>query len=567
MGIFSSLFSSQQSIDPNLRPVVLLMLDGWGIAPPSHGNAISQAKLPNWNHFITNFPNCQLIASGESVGLPANEVGNSEVGHLTIGVGRVILESLLRINQAIESGEFFTNQAFQSAASQVLKNNSTLHIMGLTSTGNVHASLPHLYGLLDFAKRARLPKVAVHCFTDGRDAPPQDGINTIRQLEADLVENYPFARIASVSGRYYAMDRDNRWERTQKTYDALTLGKGPHAESASQAIEASYQAQKTDEFVEPTMIVPSGQEPFVIEDGDAVIFFNFRVDRPRQLTKVFVQPDFEKTVLLEKKSSRDIKHPLSIFQPDTQVSTFNRDKKFTDLFFVTMTEYQKNVPVSAIAYGNEVVRIPMSEVISQHNLSQLHLAESEKERMVTYYFDGMRLEPFPGEEIVIIPSPKVGTYDKKPEMALPGVVKEFKKQLLDKHFQFIVMNFANPDMVAHTGNLQATIKACEHVDWALGELYSLVTKMNGSIFITADHGNAEELLTFDPSTFFYTTREGDTNTEHSNLPVPFVMINNDYIGKPQAMVNGSLSDVAPTILNFMKLPVPPEMTGKNLLTM
>lgn len=545
---------------PNaISPVVLISLDGWGIAPDSHGNAITQANTPNWDSYLQTYPNSQLIASGESVGLPANEVGNSEVGHLTMGVGRVIFESLLRINKSIEDESFFRNEAFLAAVEHVQTNQSTLHLLGLLGAGNVHSSSSHLYALLELAKRAKLPKVCLHVFTDGRDSPPHDGVNAITTLEFEIKEHYPFARIASIAGRYYAMDRDTRWERTQKAYEAIVLGKGVEHTNAITAISESYKAGKTDEFIEATVLLDAQGNCTPVNDNDACIFFNFRVDRPRQLTKAFVLPDFESGAF---QFEEEKKTPSAFHQPKP---TFTRTKRPSNLFFVTMTEYQQGLPVSKIAFPNDTVEHSLPEVLAAHQLRQFHLAESEKERMVTYYFDGLRIEKFPGEDTLIIPSPSVGTYDRKPEMSLPGIVDAFKTALSSNTYHFFMLNFANPDMVAHSGKLKATIKACEIVDWALGEMVPMVLAVGGTVYITADHGNAEELLTFDSSGFFFTTREGAMNTEHSNNPVPFVMINAQYAGKPQALADGSLADVAPTILTQLHLPIPPQMTGHNLL--
>ncbi len=558
--LFSAFFHSKPRLVPGrIRPVVLISLDGWGIAPPSHGNAITQAKIPHWNTYIANYPNSQLIASGESVGLPANEVGNSEVGHLTMGVGRVIFESLLRINKAIEDESFFRNEAFLAAVDHVITHNSKLHLLGLVGSGNVHSSTPHLYALLEFCKRNKVQNVMLHLFTDGRDAPPHDGVNVITQLEFIIKEKYSFARIASLSGRYYSLDRDNRWERTQKTYDAIVNGLGVKGRNATTAVSESYKAGKTDEFLEPTVILDSEGKPTTVDDNDACIFFNFRVDRPRQLTKAFVIKDFETGAF---QLAEEGKTPSLL---NKQKPTFLRQKILSNLFFVTMTEYQKGLPVSTIAFPNETVQDSFAEVISKQGMKQFHLAESEKERMVTYYFDGLRIKPFDGEDVVIVPSPKVGTYDRKPEMSLPEIAREFERALHRNQHHFFMLNFANPDMVAHSGKIDATIRACEIVDGVLHKMVKAVLALEGTVFITADHGNAEELLTFDSSGFFFTTQEGSMNTEHSNNPVPFVMINNSYKGKTNALTNGSLADVAPTILSFLKLPIPPEMTGKNLL--
>lgn len=536
-----------------ISPVVLVVLDGWGLAPPSHGNAITLAKTPNMDSFYANYPHGELIASGESVGLPATEVGNSEVGHLALGVGRVIYQSLKRINIAIEDGSFFDNPVFEKAATHALKKNSSLHLVGLVGSGNVHSNTEHLYALLQFCKKNNLSKVYLHLFCDGRDSPPDEALAIIGQIEEKL-KLMELGKIATISGRYFAMDRDARWERIQKVYDTMTQGVGKQAPDALSAVKASYAEGKTDEFIEPVAILDNGVT-HTINDNDSVIFFNFRVDRARELTMAFCLPNFE-TAQLEEFG----------FQPEARVKaqTFVRVKKPANLFFVTMTEYHKNMPVSGVAFPPQhsfVDSIP--EILSKNNLQSLHLAESEKERMVTYYFRGMNSTPFPGEHVLIVPSPKVATYDKKPEMSAYLILKELNKAVSRNQYSFVVMNFANPDMVAHSGNIQATVKAVEIIDKVLGDLVKIVLEKNGVILITADHGNAEELLSFPNQTFYYTTSEGERNTDHSSNPVPILIISNSLKKQP-VVLKGTLADIAPTICGIMKLPVPEVMTGKNL---
>jgi len=542
--------------------MVLVVIDGWGIAPPSGGNAISQAKTPNMTMFLSKYPNTSLIASGESVGLPANVVGNSEVGHLTLGVGRVIDESLVRINRSIENGDFFENDALLKAAQHVRETGGTFHIGGMVSSGNVHSSIKHLYALIDFAKRQKLPQVRLHLFTDGRDAAPMDGINVIKQIE-EAISAVPSIKIASIAGRYYAMDRDARWERTKQVYDAMTLGKGPQFASASAAMTSYYAQAITDEFVTPSIITSEGSPPSIVKDNDSIILFNYRIDRPRQISMSFVLPDFEYLKGYEWGFDLDQGNTKS---KTSKGPTFKREKIVQNLFFVSMTEYQRQLPVSAVAFPNHIVNDSLSEVLSKLSYSQLHLAESEKERMVTYYFDGLRTERFTGEEVTIVRSPRVPTYDKKPEMAVREITAKFKSAILSDAYDFIVLNIANPDMVAHTGNLKATVQAVEEVDKAIGIMHDLVMSKDGTMCITADHGNAEELLTYNQSGFFFTSETGSMNTEHSNNPVPFVIMNKAFVGAGQSveMQKGALSDVAPTILALMKVPVPESMTGKNL---
>ncbi len=545
----------------NIKPFVLIILDGFGIAPKSEGNAISLASKPNFDFYWNNYPHGELLASGESVGLPAEEVGNTEVGHLTIGAGRIILQDLERINLAIEKGTIYDNRAFISASYHVKKFNSQLHIMGLVGSGGVHSSIKHLYAILEFCKREEIPNVCVHMFTDGRDSPPNDSILVAEKLEKFLKET-GIARIASVSGRYYAMDRDRRWSRTEKVYKAMVLGQGITATSACEAIKMAYSKGQTDEFIEPTIIIGSDGKPSLIDDNDAVIFFNYRVDRPRQLTMSFIMPDFERL------KSFDFGYNPEASKEEGEVKfseTFIRQKILKNLFFVTMTEYQKNLPVSAIAFAPERVEDPIGFVLSEAGMRQLHMAESEKERFVKYYFNGLKEEPFRGEDDVIIASPKVSTYDLKPEMSLPKLTNECIKRLRKDIYNFVVINFANPDMVAHTGNLKATIEAIEIVDKYLGKLVSAVLDQDGMCIVTADHGNAEELLTFPSSSFYFTSARGTVNTEHSSNPVPIIIIGKVFFRRSLNLPKGGLSDLAPTILDLMNIPVSEGMKGKNLL--
>jgi len=545
----------------NIKPTVLVILDGFGIAPPSQGNAITLAKKPNYDKLVANYPHGELIASGESVGLPANEVGNTEVGHLTLGAGRTILQDLKRINFAIENGTFFDNKAFVDAASHVKTNNSAFHIMGLVSTGNVHSSFSHFLAVLQFCKKEGLKNVFLHIFTDGRDAPPKQGIEMVGKVE-DQIKLLKIGQIASVAGRYYAMDRDKRWERTAKVYKAMVLGQAIQVQSAEDAVKSAYARGQTDEFIEPTLIAGQNGPVGLINDNDAVVFFNYRIDRPKQLAMSFVIPNFENLNKFDfGQNSQTGKR-----EKDTKVGeTFNREKVLKNLFFVTMTEYGQGMPVNGIALGPEVVDTPLSLVLEANGLKQMHMAESEKERFVTYYFDGLREDKAKGEEFKIVPSPKVPTYDKKPEMSLPKLVGEFKKQISKDVYHFAVINFANADMVAHSGNLQASIKAIEHIDKNLNDLVETALAKDGTVLITADHGNAEELITFPGATYFFTTSKGTVNTDHSNNPVPFLIINKRFAGNPMQLPKGALCDVSPTILGLMGIQKPEVMTGRNLL--
>ncbi len=547
-----------------IKPMVLLILDGYGLAPPSEGNAITLAKKPFINSYYKLYPHGQLIASGESVGLPANEEGNTEVGHLTIGAGRVIDQDLVRINKAIKDGNFFDNKAFLDAVEHVRKNNSKLHIAGLIGSGNVHSSMEHFWALVEFCKQNKLRNIYFHLFTDGRDSPPQEGMTLIQKIDLEI-KNSKVGAIASIAGRYFAMDRDGRWDRTKRVYDALVLGRGHPAYAAVDAIRKSYTEGKTDEFIEPTVIVNQKGIPIgKVDDGDAFIFFNFRIDRPRQLAMAFVLPNFESLRQFEFGEDPE-KEGKSAGVVKFEAGTFRRERTIKDLFFVTMTEYQKNLPVSAVAYPKIVVKEPLAEVLSKSNLMQMHLSESEKERFVTYYFNGQRQEKFRGEESLIIPSPKVATYDKAPQMSVFEVVNEFKRKSNEGRFHFFVINFANPDMVAHSGNLPASIKAIEFTDQAVGLVVNWTLALGGTVVLTADHGNAEELLTYPTTAFFITTEEGQVNTDHSNNPVPVFVISEKFKGKPLALPNGALADVAPTALSLMGIPKPVEMTGKSLI--
>jgi 2,3-bisphosphoglycerate-independent phosphoglycerate mutase len=573
-----SLLGKKKEINRSISPAVVLVLDGYGIAPHSQGNAITLAKTPNMDKYAKVYPYNQLIASGESVGLPANEVGNSEVGHLTIGAGRAVSQSLKRINTEIEEGSFYENRAFIKAISHVIKNKSRLHIMGLVSYGSVHSSLKHLNGLIELLRREGIVNAAFHLFTDGRDAPPKEGIEVIKEVKSRLEDGV--GKIASVSGRYYAMDRNARWERTQKAYEAITLGKGLYSSDPVQAMQESYDRGDTDEFVKPTIIVKedkvstnitkeqsvqqsiSNYTPIAtVNDNDAVIFFNFRVDRARQLSMAFAMLDFEDIKKIELGNPEDSDDKVEI----KKTSTFKREKVVKNLFFTTMTQYKKDLTVSAIAYPPQIAQDCLPEVLSRSGLKQFHLAESEKKRMVDFYFDGMREKPYEGEDVVIVSSPKVATYDKKPEMSVYKLVDEFKKALKKDKYHLFAINFANPDMVAHSGNLEKTIEAVEHVDKAVGEIVEAVLKVNGTVFITADHGNAEELLTFPSASFYFTTSGGEVNTDHSNNPVPIYIVGKKYLNHKLEIIGGALSDIAPSVLHLLNLKTPPVMKGKNLL--
>jgi 2,3-bisphosphoglycerate-independent phosphoglycerate mutase len=541
--------------------VILVVLDGWGIAPASHGNAITQANLPNITRFWASYPHTQLKASGEGVGLPRGEVGNTETGHLNLGAGRIVYQDLERINMSIADGSFFENDVLKSAIKHCIENNSGLHIMGLIGAGGVHSNIEHLFALISLAGQMNFKdRVYYHLFTDGRDSPPTSALSYIQRVE-EVIAKERIGHIASIMGRYWAMDRDQRWERTQKAYFALTKGIGKLALNTKEAIENSYSEGKTDEFIEPTLISgPDGKPIGLIKDNDSVIFFNFRIDRPRQLVKAFLVPDLSKEheigfdPYLIKYTKKHLPEKGS-----AAISKFERGARLNNLYFATMTEYSKTLVEagSKVVFPPEVISIPLGRVISENGLKQLRVAESEKERFVTYYFNGLREGAFQGEERIIIPSPKVATYDLKPEMSAREITDALLKKLQEGYgYSFVVVNFANPDMVGHTGNLKATITACEVVDECVGKLGGFVLARGGTMIITADHGNAEEMLNL---------KTGEVDTEHSNNPVPFIAVGQFLLGKQSILPSGVLCDVAPTILNILKLPVPTGMTGKNLL--
>lgn len=536
------------------RPAVLIIMDGWGIAPAGAGNAVSLAKLTYLSKFWMNYPHGKLAASGEAVGLPKGEDGNTETGHLNLGAGRVVYQDLPRINMAIADGSFYQNEAFLSSISHAEGHLSNIHIIGLVGSGGVHSNIEHLFALLWFFKHANFSRVYVHIITDGRDSPPKSAITYIAQVE-DEIARVGIGAIASVTGRYYAMDRDQRWERTEKVYVALTEGKGLTAPTARAAVEAAYQRGITDEFIEPTLITHEGSPLALVKSNDAMIFFNYRIDRPRQLTKAFVLPDFSEKAKEIGYDPYAIKYYKKHTAAQDVHEPFKREKFLEDLLFLTMTEYEKKLPVS-VAFPPQVIPVPLAKVISDQKLKQLRIAETEKERFVTYYFSGQREEPFPGETRIIIPSPKVPTYDLKPEMSAPELTETIVKNIKENSFDFYVINLACADMVAHTGVLPAAVKACEIVDGCVGKIVEAVLAVNGACFITADHGNVEEMI--DPVT-------GGIDTEHSTYPVPILCIANDLFQKAQELPSGMLADVAPTILGYMGLPIPPSMNGRNLL--
>jgi len=520
------------------KPVILIILDGWGVASPSHGNAITLAKKPNFDSYLENYPAFTVQASGEAVGLSWGEMGNSEVGHLSLGSGKIIYQSLPRITRAIADCSFFENSAFLESCQHVQEKGGNLHLMGLVSPGGVHSYNEHLYALVEMAQKQKVRNVYIHAFLDGRDTPYNSGIKYIEQLQKKL-KQIGLGEIATLSGRFYAMDRDNHWERNEKTYRAMTLGEAEKTyEDPIKAIQDSYDKKVYDEEFVPVVITNNGQPKTIVKENDSLIFFNFRADRARQLTKAFVLPGFEK---------------------------FKRPKYIQDLFFVAMTEYEKDLPI-AIAFPPEKITMPLAKVISEAGLMQLHIAETEKYAHVTFFFNGGEEVTFVGEERVIIPSPRVTSYDQKPAMSAPEITTRVIKEIEANKYDFIVMNYANSDMVGHTGNLPATIQAIETIDELMGQVVTITLARGGVILITADHGNAEEV---------YNLQTGEIDKEHSTSPVPLLIISEQFKGKvaqgaksndlSQMTPAGVLADVAPTILKIMGLKRPEEMTGRPLI--
>lgn len=504
------------------RPLMLMILDGFGLGPEGEGNAISQGRLPNYRRLLAVYPHTRLRASGEAVGLPAGQMGNSEVGHLNIGAGRIVYQELTRISKAIRDGSFFSNEALVGAVRAAREHGGALHLMGLVSDGGVHSHLDHLYALLDLAKREGLERVYIHAFLDGRDVPPASAAGYLEQVE-DECRQKGIGAIATIMGRYYAMDRDRRWERTARAYRALVAGEGHQASSSGEAIRASYERDITDEFVEPTVITRDGRPLATVREGDSVVFFNFRADRARQLTRAFVDRDFD---------------------------AFERPGGRLDIQFVCLTQYDVTIP-APVAFPPQVLQNVLGEVIAGAGLKQLRIAETEKYAHVTFFFNGGVEEPFPGEDRLLIPSPKVATYDQKPSMSAREVTDAVLERL-DK-YDFIVLNFANPDMVGHTGDLAAAIAAVETVDECIGRIVQAMAERRAPLLLTADHGNAEEMREPD----------GEPHTAHTSNLVPFILVDDRYRGA--SLREGALEDVAPTVLDILHIQQPAEMAGKSLI--
>lgn len=501
------------------KPVLLMILDGWGIAPADKTNAAAMAKTPNLDSYFANYPHTTLEASGKAVGLPAGQIGNSEVGHLNIGAGRIIYQSLTRIDKAIENGDLYKNKELSRVMDETKQAGKALHLLGLLSDGGVHSHIEHLLALICMAKVKGLTKVYVHAFLDGRDVGPKTALEYIHELE-DGMAQIGVGKIATVSGRYYAMDRDKRWERVERAYKALVLGDGGKAASSAAGVEASYAAGVTDEFVEPfTVDGVDGK----ITAGDGVIFFNFRPDRAREITRALHDEDFP---------------------------YFARPEGARPVNYVCMTQYDATI-TAPVAFPQEEIKDTLGEVLAQHGLHQLRIAETEKYAHVTFFFNGGVEAPNANEERILIPSPKVSTYDLQPEMSAEEVTQTLLAELDKDKFDAIIFNFANPDMVGHTGVLSAAITAMEKVDDCAGRIVRKVLSLGGSVCITADHGNLEKMAESD----------GSPNTAHTTNPVPFILVSKEQY----KLHNGILADIAPTLLQLLNIKQPAAMTGKTLI--
>ncbi|MFC2159578.1 2,3-bisphosphoglycerate-independent phosphoglycerate mutase [Actinomycetota bacterium] len=504
------------------KPICLIILDGWGQSRKMNGNAITLAKTPNMDNYKSIFPNTSLEASGESVGLPDGQMGNSEVGHLNIGAGRVVYQELTRISKEINNGEFFNNTVLNAAMDNAKSNDRSLHLMGLVSDGGVHSHITHLKALIDLAIKKKVKNIYIHAFLDGRDVPPRSAVPYLEDLDKFLNDRAA-GEIATVSGRYYSMDRDNRWARTRKAYDTLVYREGEKFDSAARLVEKSYEGDINDEFIVPSLVKIKDEKKGRIKTDDSVIFFNFRPDRARQLTRAFIEPDF---------------------------SRFDRDGEPPEVFFVSMTQYDKKFNCK-VAFLPQVISNTLGEILSANGLRQLRIAETEKYAHVTFFFNGGIEKPYPGEDRVLIPSPDVATYNLKPEMSAFEVTDKVISLIKNKKYDLIVLNYANPDMVGHTGFIESAIKAVETVDSCVGKVVSEISEVGGITVIAADHGNAEEMIC---------PVSSGTVTAHSISPVPFIVCDRGLkINKNEGSYK--LSDIAPTILKLLGLEIPAEMTG------
>ncbi len=505
-----------------MKPIMLIILDGFGIGKNEDTNAAYIANTPTIDNLYKNVATATLEASGLAVGLPEGQMGNSEVGHLNIGAGRVVYQNLTRISKAVEDESIYSNKVFLEAVENAKKNNSALHLMGLVSHGGVHSHIDHLVALLKLAKKENLEKVYIHAILDGRDVPPNIGIKDLKELQ-DKINEIGIGKIASVSGRYYAMDRDKRWERTEKAYDAYTIGEAEKYSNVEDLIKSNYDRDIFDEFVLPGVITENDEAIGKINENDSLIFFNFRPDRARQIVRAFTDPSFD---------------------------GFQR-KKQVKVYMATMTEYDKTIPNTNVAFGEIIPENTLGEVLAKNNKKQLRIAETEKYAHVTFFFNGGREEKFDGEDRVLIPSPKVATYDLQPEMSAEEVTENVVERIESEKYDVIILNFANPDMVGHTGVIPAAKKAVETVDTCLGKILKSLDKVGGAALITADHGNCELMR----------DEEGNVVTSHSTNKVPLFL----YGAKDKNLKDGKLCDLSPTILKLLDIEQPEEMTGKSLI--
>ena len=503
------------------KTTVLMILDGYGVENGAEGNAIAQAKKPVMDKLTAMYPTVQGEASGLFVGLPDGQMGNSEVGHTNMGAGRIVYQMLVKISKSIKDGDFFENKALVAAMENCKKNGSALHLMGLLSPGGVHSHMEHLYGLVEMAKKNGLDKVFVHCFLDGRDVPPSSAAEYMEEAAAKLAE-IGVGKIATIAGRFYAMDRDNAWDRVEKAYNALVFGEGVEEKDPVEAVKNSYANGVTDEFMLPTVIEKDG----MIKADDSVVFFNFRPDRARQITRAFVDPDF---------------------------AGFTRKNGYFETTFVCMAQYDAEMPNVLVAFPPEELTMTFGEYLAKNGKTQLRLAETQKYAHVTFFFNGGEEKQFEGEDRILVNSPKVATFDMQPEMSAYEVADNLVEAIKSEKYDVIVVNFANPDMVGHTGIMEAAVKAIEAVDECVGKAYDALMEKNGQMFICADHGNAEKLVDTDGSPF----------TAHTTNPVPFILVNYDEAYTLRE--GGCLADIVPTLIEMMGMEQPKEMTGKSLL--
>ncbi len=506
------------------KPAVLIILDGWGYSEETDFNAIYTADTPVWDRLWAEYPHSFIRTSGASVGLPGEQMGNSEVGHLNLGAGRVVYQEFTRVSRSIKTGSFFTNATLTDAADTAIRNDKALHVLGLLSPGGVHSHEEHIHAMVKLAVERGVKRVYLHAFLDGRDTPPRSAAASIQAME-DRFREYGGGRFASIIGRYYAMDRDHRWPRIQAAYDLITQGKaGFEAVDAITGLEMAYARGETDEFVKATRIVPEGEQPVRVEDGDVIVFMNYRSDRARQITRPFIEDDFD---------------------------GFEREVRPKLACFVSLTEYNSEFDVP-VAFPAERLKNVFGEFAARHGLRQLRLAETEKYAHVTFFFNGGVEEPFEGEERILVPSPLVDTYDLQPEMNAPKVTDHLIEAVESGNFDAIICNFANPDMVGHTGNMDAAVKAIEAIDACLGRFLPVLLSAGGEVLITADHGNAEQMR--DKET-------GQPHTAHTSNVVPLL-----YVGQRRARLgDGALSDIVPSLIDIMGMEAPPEMTGRSLI--